>query len=164
MSITLNIRRIPAAETYAVRQPVLRPGRPLSECIFEGDLSPETFHLGYFRDEDLTGVASFMKKENPVFFQPFQYQLRGMAVLPDFKGKGIGAALLKAGEAELRKLDASVLLWFNARNYAVGFYEKFGYKTIGIEFDVPGVCPHIVMFQQLYVEEKMDYEPFIPHK
>ncbi len=164
MSSAVKIRRISASETYAVRQPVLRPGRPLLECIFEGDLSPETLHLGYFFDEDLKGVASFMKKQNPVFFQPFQYQLRGMAVLPDFKGKGIGAALLKAGEAELQKLDASVFLWFNARNYAVGFYKKFGYQTKGTEFDVPGVCPHIVMFQQLGEEEIIDNETFIPLK
>ena len=164
MNSPLKIRRISASETYAVRQPVLRPGRPLSECLFEGDLSPETFHLGYFENEVLTGVASFMKKQNPMFFQPFQSQLRGMAVLPDFKGKGIGAALLKAGEAQLQKLDTSVLLWFNARNYAVGFYEKFGYQTKGTEFDVPGVCPHIVMFRHLGVENKIDYEPFIPHK
>lgn len=105
-----------------------------------------------------------MKKQNPMFFQPFQYQLRGMAVLPDFKGKGIGAALLKAGEMELQKLDTSPFLWFNARNYAVGFYEKFGYQSIGTEFDVPGVCPHIVMFQQLGVGKRIDYEPFIPNK
>lgn len=164
MNLSLNIRRIPASQTYLVRQPVLRPGRPLSECIFEGDLSPETFHLGYFKDENLLGVASFMKKQNPMFLQPFQYQLRGMAVLTDLKGKGIGAALLNAGEAEIQKLNASVLLWFNARNYAVGFYKKFGYQTKGTEFDVPGVCPHIVMFQQLGVEKKIDYEPFTPHK
>ena len=105
-----------------------------------------------------------MKKQNPMFFQPFQYQLRGMAVLPDFKGKGMGAALLKAGEAELQKLDPYAFLWFNARNYAIGFYEKFGYQTIGTEFDVPGVCPHIVMFQQLGDGKKNDYEPYIPHK
>lgn len=164
MSGVITIRRIPASETYAVRQPVLRPERPLSECIFEGDLSPETFHLGYFRDEDLIGVASFMKKQNPMFFQPYQYQLRGMAVLPGFKGTGIGAALLKAGEAELQKLNASAFLWFNARNYAIGFYEKFGYQTIGTEFDVPGVCRHIVMFQQLGDGKRIDYEPFIPNK
>lgn len=163
MSKALKIRRIPASETYVVRQPVLRPGRPLSECVFEGDLSTETFHLGYFFDEDLIGVASFMKKQNPMFHQPFQYQLRGMAVLPEFEGKGIGATLLKAGEAELQKLDKLVFLWFNARNYAIGFYEKFGYQTIGTEFDVPGVCPHIVMFQQLGTGKKIDYEPFIPH-
>ena len=162
MSAALKIQKITAAETYTVRQSVLRPGRPLSECIFEGDLSSETFHLGAFFDEDLIGVASFMQKKNPMFFQSFQYQLRGMAVLPDFKAKGIGAALLKAGEAELKKLDTQPFLWFNARNYAIGFYKKFGYQTKGTEFDVPGVCPHIVMFQQLDKEEIIDHEPFIP--
>lgn len=164
MSNALKIKKIGASETYAVRQPVLRPGSPVSDCIFEGDLSPETFHLGSFKGEDLIGVASFMKKQNALFLQPIQYQLRGMAVLPDFKGQGLGAALLKAGETELKKIDPSVLLWFNARNYAVGFYKKFGYQTIGTEFDVPGVCPHIVMFQQLIAEKRMDYEPFISHK
>lgn len=88
-----------------------------------------------------------MKTRNSLFREEFQYQLRGMAVLPHNAGKGFGAALLAEGEKKIKQLDPNPLLWFNARCYAVGFYQKFGYKTIGESFEVPGVCEHIVMYR-----------------
>lgn len=149
MTRTINIRKIPASAVYSVRQPVLRPGRPLSECVFEGDTANKTFHLGLSLDENLIGVASFMQNSNPLFKEENQYQLRGMAVLSQFKGQGFGASLLIEGEEKLRNLGSNPFLWFNARDHAIGFYEKFGYKTIGGKFDVPGICQHVVMFKQL---------------
>jgi len=146
---TIQIREIPAAAVYCIRQSVLRPGRPLSECVFEGDTSEKSFHLGLSMDENLIGVASFMQNSNPLFKEANQYQLRGMAVLPESKGQGFGASLLIAGKKKLEKLGNHPFLWFNAREVAIGFYEKFGYKTIGEKFDVPGVCQHIVMYKQL---------------
>jgi predicted GNAT family N-acyltransferase len=146
---TIHIHEIPASAVYSVRQPVLRPGRPLSECVFEGDTSEKTVHLGLFMDENLIGVASFMQNSNPLFKDTEQYQLRGMAVLSEFKGQGFGTSLLIEGEEKLKNLVNHPFLWFNARDYAIGFYEQFGYKTIGEKFDVPGICQHIVMFKLL---------------
>ncbi len=149
MTTTIHIREIPAAALYGIRQPVLRPGRAFSECVFEGDTSEDTFHLGLYMDDSLVGVASFMQNSNPLFKQADQYQLRGMAVLSQFKGQGFGASLLLEGENKLRNLGNHPFLWFNARDHAIGFYEKFGYKTKGDKFDIPGICQHIVMFKQL---------------
>ena len=149
MITTTHILEIPASAVYSIRQPVLRPGRPFTECVFEGDTSAKTLHLGLFMDENLIGVASFMKNSNPLFKDAEQYQLRGMAVLSEFKGQGFGTSLLIEGEEKLKNLVSHPFLWFNARDYAIGFYEKFGYKTKGIKFDIPGVCEHIVMFKLL---------------
>lgn len=132
-----------------MRHPVLRPGRPVEECHFNGDLLETTFHLGLYVRNNLLGVASFMKAGTSLFQEEFQYQLRGMAVLPDHAGKGYGAALLAEGEKKVKELDPHPLLWFNARHYAVDFYKKYGYKTIGESFDVPGVCEHIVMYRYI---------------
>ena len=149
MFTTIHIRKIPASAVYSVRQPVLRPGKPIAECVFEGDNSDKTFHFGLFMDENLIGVASFMQNSNPLFKESEQYQLRGMAVLSKFKGQGFGASLLIEGEEKLKNLVNHPFLWFNARDHAIGFYKKFGFKTIGEKFDVPGVCEHIVMFKLL---------------
>jgi len=149
LTTTIHIREILASAVYSVRQAVLRPGRPFAECVFEGDTSGKTLHLGLFMDENLIGVASFMQNSNPLFNEAEQYQLRGMAVLSEFKGQGFGASLLIEGEEKLKNLVSHPFLWFNARDNAIGFYEKFGYKTIGEKFDVPGVCQHIVMFKLL---------------
>ena len=143
------IKDISADKTYEVRQPVLRPGRPPEECEFEGDTREDTFHLGLYLGAQLIGVASFMQVNSKKFPFQDQFQLRGMAVLSQFKGKGYGLALLKEGENRLKKIADAPFLWFNARDYAIGFYEKTGYQTFGEKFDIPGVCPHIVMYKQL---------------
>jgi predicted GNAT family N-acyltransferase len=147
--ISVTIREITAEDTYSIRQPVLRPGRPLSECMFAGDDSPDTFHLGAYKNDELIGVASFMKNSSPFFKDAIQFQLRGMAVQEKFKGLGIGSKLLIHGEERLIAAFSTCKLWFNARDYAVDFYKKFNYTTIGEKFDVPGVCKHIVMHKNL---------------
>lgn len=144
-----KILRITAEETYAVRQPVLRPGRPAAECIFEGDTATDTLHLGAFIAESLVGVASFMKNSHAFFKEPVQFQLRGMAVLPDFRNKKLGEKLLLQGEKELLREHKELLLWFNARESAIDFYRRYGYETKGDLFMIPNVCRHIVMYKPL---------------
>lgn len=143
------IKQISAEETYPVRQEVLRPGRPLKECFFEGDLEEETFHLGYFENDKLVAVATYVPRKNPFFEVGQQYQLRGMAVLPAFRGKKLGEELLLEGENLLKKRKSNILLWFNARETAVNFYRKYDYQTIGSTFMIPNVCMHIVMYKKL---------------
>lgn len=149
MNGTFLVRKISASDSYAIRNEVLRPGRPVTECHFSGDHDKETFHLGVFKDEKLIGVASFMKNSNPFFVSALQFQLRGMAILEAFKGKGLGSLLLKEGENKIETEHMEALLWFNARITAVDFYAKHAYKTFGEKFDIPGVCEHIIMFKQL---------------
>ena len=149
MSATYTIRLISASATYWLRNKVLRPGRPVSECYFPGDDSKGTFHLGIYNDENLIGVASFMKNSNPFFDHLSQHQLRGMAVLPENKGKGFGSLLLKEAESKIKKEHQESFLWFNARVTAIDFYQRHGYECIGEKFEVPGVCEHIVMFKHL---------------
>lgn len=144
-----EIKEISAEETYAVRRPVLRPGMPAEECIFQGDEAPDTIHLGAFVQGRLIAVASYMHSKNPLFEAPVQYQLRGMAVLEEFQKQGLGKQLLKKGEEILNNRFSDPLLWFNARETAIDFYKKFGYQTRGEIFMIPNVCPHIVMFRQL---------------
>lgn len=143
------MRQISAKETYPLRSKVLRPGKPLGECIFEGDESSSTLHFGAYIDDKLVGVASFMENPNRMFDAPVQYQLRGMAVLPEFQKKKLGESLLLEGEKQLQKIQPSVLLWFNARETAVDFYNRYGYIIKGEAFMIPNVCMHVVMFKEL---------------
>jgi len=155
MSATFTIRLISASATYTVRNEVLRPGRPVEECYFAGDDSKGTFHLGMYKDKNLIGVASFMKNSNPFFDLDSQFQLRGMAILSIYKGQGFGSTLLKEGESKLTQEQQDPFLWFNARVTAVDFYKKHGYHSFGEEFEVPGVCDHIVMFKHLKSKNKI---------
>ena len=147
MSIILEIQDIKTQDTYSIRHRVLRPERPISECHFSGDNDDGTFHLGIFQNSKLIGVASFMKNSNPFFESLTQFQLRGMAILPEFKIQGHGSLLLKEGEKIIDLKHKDAMLWFNARVTAVDFYKKHGYQIFGKTFEVPGVCEHIVMYR-----------------
>jgi ribosomal protein S18 acetylase RimI-like enzyme len=143
-----HIKQIAAEETYPVRQTVLREGRPLEDCVFDGDTDEDTFHLGLFLNSKLIGVASFMKNRFLFFSENIQYQLRGMAVLKEFQHQGFGKLLIDEGENILvqKKVD---LLWFNAREIAVEFYKSKGFIISGDAFTIPNIGIHYVMLKKL---------------
>jgi predicted GNAT family N-acyltransferase len=70
-----------------------------------------------------------------------------MAVLPQWRGQGIGHALLSAllDIARQRQLPG---VYLNAQLSAVGFYAKAGFQTEGDTFMDAGI-PHKRMFLQL---------------
>ncbi|SCY40440.1 Acetyltransferase (GNAT) domain-containing protein [Nonlabens sp. Hel1_33_55] len=149
----ITIKEISALETYSVRHVVLRVGRPIEDCAMDGDDLETTFHLGAFEGDLHVGVATFLKSE-PVDL-PFSvasdasyYQLRGMGVVADQQGKGIGAKLLQEGIKKL-KANSVDLLWFNARIKAVPFYERLGFEKYGSAFEVPLIGTHFKMYKQL---------------
>ena len=140
------IKKIAAKETYSVRLPVLRKGKPIESCQFDGDNLATTQHYGIYLDNELVGIISLFKKNNSTFSQKNQYQIRGMAVLENHRKKDYGKALLIYTEEECKNQEVD-LIWFNARIEAIGFYEKMGYQKKGTPFDIPDVGEHIVMFK-----------------
>ncbi len=142
-----QLREIPAKETWPVRHPVLRRGRPLEDVYMEADEKESTFHLGVFYNGDIVGVASFMEDDHSEF-SGVQSRLRGMAVLPEYRNKGIARLLLNKGE-QILKERGRTLLWFNARIIALNFYKNLGYEVASDEFEIPQVGPHYRMKKEL---------------
>lgn len=142
------IREIHSNATFLVRHPVLRAGKPIETCQFDGDNLPSTKHFGIFIDDDLIGVISVYKNNHFFFKNSNAFQIRGMAVLKDYQKKGFGKILVKYCEKHVVKQNSS-LLWFNARKNAVGFYEKLEYKIIGDAFEIEDVGTHYVMFKNV---------------
>ncbi|MGC6430119.1 MAG: GNAT family N-acetyltransferase [Jejuia sp.] len=143
-----TVKLIDAKTTHVVRHPVLRTGKPIDTCIFSGDDLETTFHLGLYNKKDLIGVTSLMASENKTFQTPSQYQLRGMAILKAFQGKGLGAILISEGEAILKQKHVN-LVWCNAREIAVSFYKRNGFKIMGVPFEIPEIGKHYMMHKYL---------------
>ena len=74
-------------------------------------------------------------------------QLGRMAVLPEFRGKGIGRALLAMLEDEARNRHYDHI-FLHAQIHALPFYEKQGYTSQGNPFDEAGI-PHMLMIKTL---------------
>lgn len=146
--MAIEIKNIVADETYPVRHPVLRTNKPIDTCQFDGDALETTTHFGLFEQNKLVGVVTIMMSKNPVFQHEIQFQMRGMAVLSDFQGKGFGAQLVKSVEKSLESYESAVL-WFHARAVAVPFYLKMGFKIIGKPFEIADIGVHHIMFKNL---------------
>jgi len=142
-----NIKEILAIDTFSIRHPVLRSGKPIESCHFDGDNLETTKHFGLFHENNLVGVISIFKTRNPLFVEKSQFQIRGMAILEHHQKKGFGEALVKHGEDYIKQQNGT-MIWFNARIVAVGFYEKLGYQIIGDSFDIGDVGEHYVQFKK----------------
>lgn len=142
-----TLKEVKAIDTWPVRHPVLRAGRPLEDVYMEADEKETTFHIGMYYKNEIVGVASFMEDVHTQF-SGAQTRLRGMAVLPSFRKKGIAELLLHKGEAILKEKKKDVL-WFNARIAAIKFYKNLGYTTIGNQFMIPKIGPHYLMKKEL---------------
>ena len=103
--------------------------------------------LGWIElNEKIIGIVSVYQVNSQLFFNENQFQIRGMAVLEAHQQKGYGALLIERAEKYCFEKDASVI-WFNAREKAVPFYEKNGYQTKGNSFEIPEVGTHFIMFK-----------------
>lgn len=142
-----SIREISSQQTYPVRHPVLRKGKSLSSCRFDNDDTQSTFHLGCYYENGLVGVATFLEQNN-LSFTGDQIQLRGMAVLPNYRKRGLGQRLLHEGIFRLREKNKE-LLWFNAREVAVPFYTNLGFETYGDPFEIKDIGKHYLMYTSL---------------
>lgn len=142
------LKEITAKETYSVRHPVLREGKPVESCHFEGDNLQSTIHIGLYVNAALIGVVSLFKTKNPEFKSENQFQIRGMAVLTHHQKRGYGHQLVEEAEVIAKKYNCK-LLWFNAREKAVGFYEKMNYKSSGEPFNIGDIGIHFVMYKKL---------------
>lgn len=131
------IKIISPEETYPVRRAVLRKNFPNEPHQFKGDFDENTFHLGYFQENEIIGILTIMKNENVA-------QLRGMAVSEDFQGNGIGKLLIERAE-EILQNDKISKIWMNAREKAVPFYERLGYKIEGEIFMIKPIGFHYLM-------------------
>jgi len=142
------IKNISANETFLVRHPVLRAGKPIESCQFDGDTLETTKHFGLFMDEKIIGVVSVFNNKNTTFISPNQFQIRGMAILSKFQKRGFGEKLMIRCEEYIQS-QKGTLIWFNARENAVSFYEKLHYKKIGDPFAIADIGLHYLMKKEI---------------
>jgi GNAT superfamily N-acetyltransferase len=156
-----EIRAISAEETRLLRHKVLRPTQTPAELVFPGDDHHDSLHVGVFVDGRMEGIASVVP--SPMAARPDQeaWQVRGMAVLPESRGKGLGTALLKVCISHVAR-HGSTLLWCRARTPAVPFYRRLGFETEGDEFLIPVSGPHFVMWRTVSPDEARDQWSEVP--
>jgi predicted GNAT family N-acyltransferase len=79
-----------------------------------------------------------------------EHKIGRMAVLKEWRGKEVGAALLQALIDKARELNLPEVS-LNSQVSAIGFYEKFGFVSYGDQFEEAGI---------LHRKMKLTLEPF----
>ncbi len=97
--------------------------------------------IGAFDEEEMTGCCILTDISNG------SVKLRQMAVLKNMQGKGIGETIIQFAENIARDKGYQTLT-MHARDSAIGFYEKYGYKVVGEEFMEINI-PHHMMKKKL---------------
>lgn len=142
------IRFVEVEELLHIRNEVLREGRlSLEECRFPTDKLSGAFHLAWYENDIPVCIASF-HPQGYGEFTGIGFQLRGMATIESYRGKGIGNQLVNFAIVYLRGQKANYM-WCNARKNAVKFYLNLGFEIISKEFEVPGIGPHYVMYVKI---------------
>ena len=129
-------------EAVDLRYRVLR--RPLGLEFTAEQLAAEyaDFHLAAFNATGrLIGYLNLTPAEQE------KVKMRQVAVEPQVQGQGVGKALVAASEA-LAKRHGFKKMTLHARETAIPFYQKLGYKIVGDRFEE--VCiPHFKMEKNL---------------
>jgi len=124
-----------------LRDDILRKPLGLSFDKEELDNEKDNLLMAAYEDDVMLGCCMLVE-ENPQ-----TVRLRQMAVLNDLQGKGIGRALMNFAE-NLARDRGYQKISMHARQNAIGFYEKMGYKKVGSEFKELTI-PHYIMEKKL---------------
>ena len=97
----------------------------------------EDILIGAFDEEDIIGCCILSKLDERCV------RLRQMAVQKNKQGMGIGESMMAFAENIARDRGYKVVM-MHARDTAIGFYEKYGYKIKGDEFTEVNIKHHIM--------------------
>ena len=117
--------------------------KPLGLDFNEDELKKEKddILIGAFEEEVIIGCCLLTKIDSQCT------RLRQMAVQKSRQGMGIGESMMQFAENIARDRGFRIIT-MHARETAIGFYERYGYKTKGDEF-VEINIPHRIMEKKL---------------
>ncbi len=125
----IELKTITWQETIGIRHRVLWPNKNPEFCHVSGD--EEGIHFGAYVDNELISVAS-------VYFTEESARLRKFATYEQFQGMGVGTSLLTFVLTAINAKGCKYF-WCDARESAIGFYERFKMKKMGDRFFKSGV-------------------------
>ena len=120
-----------------LRDEILR--KPLGLAFSREELEKERNDIlvGAFDDDKILACCLLTETDRETV------RLRQMAVRKNQQGKGIGHSMMLFAETLARDKGYKKLM-MHARDTAIGFYEKQGYKTLGEQF-IEVSLPHHLM-------------------
>ena len=127
-------------EHLDLRFRVLRKNQPRESAHYPGiDVDERTKFLCSFIEEKLVGCATLQVVPK----NGCKYRIRGMAVEPDYRNRGIGTKIVEKLKVVAKKEDTGI--WCNARIKAITMYERCGFKKVSDVFEIKPIGLHYDM-------------------
>ena len=119
-------------ESICLRHDVLR--KHLNMVFDPWQLEEENFclHIVCYYQSKMVGCLVLVPLESDLC------QMKQVCIAEDFQGRGIGKYLVYEFE-KIAKLNGFTRIIMHARNYAVPFYEKLGYKKYDKQYKLLGM-------------------------
>jgi GNAT superfamily N-acetyltransferase len=156
--VTIRIERVPASVTWPLRQAVLRPHQSIEQLQLPSDDLLTTACFAAFGDDgEVVGTSQVALEEAPFRASEIgndvnpAWRLRGMATQEDFRGSGVGTALLNQVIDYVAEWKGAVL-WCNARLAAINLYLRLDFQTYGDPWQDPDIGAHVVMWRAMSSE------------
>ena len=130
---------------FNLRWKILRSPWNQSHESEKDEFEKAALHVGAFEDDLLVGVGRIHAIDEK------KAQVRYMAVLPEFAGRGIGKLILEYLEAHAKE-SGFHSIELNSRDTAVQFYSKQGYDLIKKAHVLYGEVSHTVMRKVIIAE------------
>lgn len=111
-------------KAFAIRRQVFCVEQNVSEEIEMDEFDNVATHILAYIDDKPVGTARWR-------FTIEGAKMERFAVLKDARGKGVGEALVKY---TLEKLKDNELIYLNAQESVIKFYEIFGFQVVGGRF------------------------------
>ena len=132
--MNINIIQIQSAteleKAFTIRRQVFCVEQNVSEEIEMDEFDDVATHILAQINEEPVGTARWRFTEEGAKLERF-------AVLRDFRGMGVGGALV---DYAMDHLKSNNFIYLNAQESVVKFYEKFGFTAVGNRFfeaDIP---------------------------
>jgi GNAT superfamily N-acetyltransferase len=137
----VGLREVAAAELIGLRRAVLRAGREQPPAGIAEDDDPATVHLAVLaEDATIIGALTLVAQPCPDEPDADSVRLALMAVATVHQRRGVGSTLVEAAQdLACGRLD---LIWATARDSALGFYARHGFRVTSPGFVGAMGLPH----------------------
>jgi N-acetylglutamate synthase-like GNAT family acetyltransferase len=106
------------------------------------DFENISLHIMALEGDEIAGIGRL------TYFSSGEGQVRYMGVSEKFKNQKVGTQILTYLESKAKEMGLKRII-LNARENALGFYSKMGYKTDGKPFIGFAGIPHTKMYKKL---------------
>ncbi len=148
----INIKEVDASQVRPLRTQVLRPWFDEGQMLeYEGDEGEGAHHFAAVEtgDQSIVGVVSYLPEPLPIDGESAEVRLRGMAVVEELRGQGIGSHLLATTLPRVALYHPGRRVWAAARITAIEFYTRHGFEPVGPPYEMSSVGPHQRMVRSL---------------